>query len=188
MAARSRQHASDAELMSDMQAGDLAAFGGLYERYARRAHRVARLVSHDGERADDAVQEAFLSMWHRRAGYRRERGPVDAWVFGIVRHRAIDGLRDDRRHERRVAALERSAGGPGPAPSSLADRALARESARRLAKQLDALPMAQRDVIVLAYVDDLSHHEIALRLGLPLGTVKGRMRLGLDKLRRDVAA
>ncbi len=178
---------SDQELMRRIQADDAVAFGLLHDRLAPRALRVAAAVGTSFDLAHDAVQEGFLSVWRSRAKYRAERGDVSTWVFASVRNRAIDGLRRHARHER--------GGHPGDestaelhAPGDVQAQANADDDARRLRALLARLPVGQRDVIVLAYFGELTHAEIAARLTLPLGTVKGRMRLGLHKLRHQIAA
>lgn len=172
------------ELMKQVQSGDADAFEELYVRYAARAHRVAKSVCRDDGRAQDAVQEAFLSIWRSRATYRPQRGTVPIWLLSVVRYRAIDATRRNEKHAANRAGehlLEAHA-----APAEVADQAVARADAPRLHAILRRLPDAQREVIALAYYGQLSHTEIATRLDLPPGTVKGRMRLGLEKVRADI--
>ena len=171
---------SDADLMSRVQADDIDAFEALFERYAVRAHRVAGMSSSGPAPSDDVLQEAFLGIWRGRAGYQADGGSVGAWVLGMVRLRAIDASRRDarrdgrRKHRARAAQVVHGADG---VEEVVGDRD------SRLHAALLTLPDAQRDVVVLAYFGELSATEIASELSLPLGTVKGRMRLGLDKLR-----
>jgi RNA polymerase sigma-70 factor (ECF subfamily) len=177
---------TDAVLMAEVQAGERGSLGELYERFALRAYRIAFSVCHDRDCAEDAVQDAFVSMWSARATYQPLRGSVLGWAMSIVRHRAIYLAR------RRAIAARRD---QGPArleqqparddvPSDFALRAKHEELAELLAR----LPRAQREVIRLGFFDGLSHQQIALRLALPPGTVKGRMRLGLSKLRAELDA
>jgi RNA polymerase sigma-70 factor (ECF subfamily) len=172
---------ADDRLMAQVQAGSGDAFGELYDRYCHRAYRVAWSICHDESRAEDAVQEAFTSIWKGRARYLSGRGTVAAWLLSAVHHRAIDVARrshkhiDRRAHENALYAHR--------APVDIAEEVVAREDAVRLHALLGRLPAAQREVIVLAYYSQLSHTEIATTLGLPAGTIKGRMRLGLQKLR-----
>lgn len=168
--------------MARVQAGDGEAFSALYNRYASRAHRVACAVGIDVGRAEDVVQEAFLSIWRGRAGYRPHHGSLDGWVLRTVRHRAIDSLRSHGRHDRRRAAdepIDERLRAPGSVEDAIGDR----DVAARLRTTLSRLPAGQRHVIALAYLGGLSTSEIARELSLPLGTVKGRLRLGLMKLR-----
>jgi RNA polymerase sigma-70 factor (ECF subfamily) len=180
-----RQVAGDNELIARMQAGEVAAFDELYSRYYGRARRVAQMISVDGGRAEEAVQEAFSLIWSSRASYRPERPTAAAWVLTVVRNRAIDGTRrdaSDRANRAGDAWFEHRA-----APHDVADEALGRVLACELIERIALLPAAQREVIVLGFYGDLSHTEIASQLDLPLGTIKARMRRGLRALRDGLA-
>lgn len=170
--------------MRQIESGSAHAFEELYDRYRARAYRVARSVCRDDARAEDAVQEAFASIWRGRAPYRPSRGTVAAWLSSVVRYRAIDLARRNGTHTTHRAGEEviQSC----RAPDDVAGQAVAREDADRLHALLEGLPDAQREVITLAYYGELTHTEIATALGLPTGTVKGRMRLGLGKLRAGI--
>jgi len=178
---------TDHELMARVQTGDAGAFGLLHDRLAGRAHRVARTVCRDDEHARDAVQEGFASVWQARGQYRQQpaAAAVQSWVLTIVRHRAVDTARRHGRHDRRRddrgEGLERV-----PAPGDVAADLVVAEDAHLLRALLAALPASQREVLALAYFGQLSQAEIAERLRLPLGTVKGRARLGLARLRRQL--
>ncbi len=175
----------DARLMERVQAGRVDAFEELYYRYGDRAYRIARSICFDAGRAEDAVQEAFLSVWRSRAKYRSQRGTVAAWLLSVVRHRAID---EQRRNDRRAAQrADDEQLDDHPAGDDVAHRVVERAEARRLHKLLARLPDAQQEVITLAFYGQLTHTEIGEQLGLPPGTVKGRMRLGLHKLRNDIS-
>ncbi|MDA0171316.1 sigma-70 family RNA polymerase sigma factor [Solirubrobacter taibaiensis] len=169
---------SDEALMHRIQRDDVDALGELFDRYARDAYGLAISLCRRPEIAEAVVQDAFVSIWRSRSGYRPMGANVGAWVRTMVRHRAIDALRHkhvhDRWHDDGEAADEQAA------PGAIAADA---EEARRLRQSLAALPEAQRDVIALASYGELSHAEISAYLDLPLGTVKGRMRQGLIKLR-----
>ena len=171
----------DARLMQHVQADDARAFGALYDRFSPRARAVACGVARESL-ADDIVQEAFLSIWRARASFRPELGDVGAWIMGTVRNRAIDSLRRQGRHDSRRAHVDDSEVWL-QAPGDVENETTEREQAARLRTTLARLPAGQRDVITLAYFGELSTTEIAAELSLPLGTVKGRMRLGLIKLR-----
>jgi RNA polymerase sigma-70 factor (ECF subfamily) len=175
------------ELMRLVQGDDTEAFAALYDRLAARALRVARGVMSRDDHAGDVVQDAFLSVWRARAAYQSERSDVHVWVFGIVRNRAIDSIRRNRRHEHAREYCE-GAAEKLSAPGSMEGEVILRDQAKELRLALTGLPVAQREVIALAYFGELSHTEIALELALPVGTIKGRMRLGLTKLRREIAA
>jgi RNA polymerase sigma-70 factor (ECF subfamily) len=172
---------SDRELMAQVDAGVATAFGELYDRFWGRAYRVALSVCRDEGYAQDAVQEAFLSIWASPAGYRSQRGTVAAWLLTGVRYRAIDVIRRNA-----VFAAHRSSSGgleERPASDDVSEKVIQRDSAVRLRASMATLPDRQCEVITLAYYGELTHAEIAEHLGLPTGTVKGRMRLGLQKLR-----
>ena len=180
-----RTSRDDEQLMEQVQAGSVDAFAELYTRYCGQAYQLSRWVCRDDGRAEDAVQEGFVAVWRNRASYLAQRGTVAAWILTIVRHRAIDvGRRDDRHTSRRATVDwvdERPA--PDDTAAAVADRAEAEQIQALLAR----LPDAQREVIALAFYAQLTHTEIAARLGVPSGTVKGRMRLGLHRLRADLA-
>lgn len=165
-----------------MNAGSTAAFGELYERHSARALKVARSICRGFGSAEEAVQDAFEGIWRSRATYRAERGPVVAWAMSIVRYRALAIA-----SARGQASTRESGGGESPEAASptdqLIDDAAARGEAEQLRGLLARIPPAQRQVITLAFYGQMSHTEIARHLGLPAGTVKGRMRLGLEKLR-----
>ena len=171
-------------LMREVQAGRSSALGELYGRFAARAFRTALSVCHDRECAQDAVQDAFVSMWSSRSTYQPMRGSVVGWAMTIVRHRAIYLAR------RRALAATREEGSlrleRQPARDDVAGELDARDERERLTQLLAHLPPAQREVIELGFFDGLTHEQIAGRLALPAGTVKGRMRLGLRKLRREL--
>jgi RNA polymerase sigma-70 factor (ECF subfamily) len=170
--------------MLRVQAGERLALGELYDRFTMRAFRTAMAVCHDPECANDAVQDAFVSMWASRATYQPTRGSVVGWAMSIVRHRAIHLAR------LRSLAAKREAGAGWlelqPAPDDVPSDFAVRAEVEQLAKMLARLPQAQREVIKLGFFNGLTHQEIAQRLALPPGTVKGRMRLGLTKLRAEL--
>jgi RNA polymerase sigma-70 factor (ECF subfamily) len=170
----------ETQLMADVRAGSVSAFGALYDGYCSRAYRVAFSISRADDRAQDAVQEAFLSIWNSRASYRQQRGTVAAWLLSVVRHRAIDLERQHVKHAIRRASDDQLA--DRPAHDDVGEQAISRDNAERLQAALALLPDAQQEVITLAFYGQLTHTEIAAQLGLPTGTVKGRMRLGLQKL------
>ena len=172
---------ADAALMVRVQDDVPEAFGALYDRFGARALRLASATTRDTARAEDIVQDAFLSVWRSRAGYRPDYGSVGGWIMGVVRNRAIDAHRRHSRHDTRRA--DEQYADAQAARGSLDESVGERDDAARLRAALARLPDAQRDVITLAYFGELSATEIASELSLPLGTVKGRMRLGLDKLR-----
>jgi len=179
--------ASDEELMRGVQADDVRAFEALYDRNVALAWRIARSVCRDPGRAEDAVQDAFVAAWRTRRSYRHETGPVRTWLMTIVRNRALDSIRREGA-ARRPPLADGDYTGPDPAQGSPQDEVIARTEARALRARLERLPGAQAEVIALAFYGELTHTEIAERLSLPQGTVKGRMRLGLEKLREQIEA
>jgi len=176
--------ASDSQLMAQVNSGRVEAFAEIYDRFCDRAYRVAFAVCRDAGDAEDAVQDAFLSVWSGPSTFRSHQGTVAAWLLTGVRYRAIDVTRRNARHVAHRAnehsLSERSA------PDDVSQKVVRRDEADRLLDSLAQLPDRQREVIVLAYYGELSHSEIAVQLGLPAGTVKGRMRLGLQRLRANV--
>jgi RNA polymerase sigma-70 factor (ECF subfamily) len=174
--------------MRDVADGSAAAFERLYDAHAGPAFSLALHMLRDRGRAEEVTQEAFLSIWRNGRLYDPGRGSVRTWVLGIVRHRAIDALRWEGRHEqRRGPSLD--AGSPDAPPLELEGgertdvEAARRFDRRNLRAALHELPEDQRRAIELAYFGGLTQDEISEALGVPLGTVKGRMRLGLQKLR-----
>ena len=159
-------------------------FAEIYERYSPRALRTARSICKSSALAEEAVQDAFEGIWKGRATYRADRGPVAPWVMSIVRHAAIANTR-----RRGFPVLRDAAAEPREAASpreQMIDELVANGEAQHLRDVLAQVPSAQREVIALAFYGQMTHSEIAEHLGLPAGTVKGRMRLGLEKLRVDL--
>ncbi len=160
---------------------DTAAFEVVYDRHSRAAFSLAYRVVGSRPAAEEAVQEAFLAVWRSGARYRPERGSVGTWVLGIVHHRAVDVLRRSAVVERRRSSSEGIEDHLVAAERTEHD-VMRREDAREVRGALAGLPEPQRRVLQLAYYGGFTQTEIAAMLGTPLGTVKGRMRLGLQKL------
>jgi RNA polymerase sigma-70 factor (ECF subfamily) len=181
-----RDGASDEQLMRQVQdREDVEAFGYLYDRHAARAYRLARSVCGDRFRSEQAVQEGFLSIWRGRARFRPASGSFQAWSMRIVRHAAIDVLRHDAA-EKRPRLVEQAVEPVDSRVRSPEEQVLARSEAEAVHAALARLPEAQAEVITLGFFGELTHTEIAQQLNLPPGTVKGRMRLGLEKLRSQI--
>jgi RNA polymerase sigma-70 factor (ECF subfamily) len=173
---------ADEDLMQLLRRGDPRAFEAVYERHSAAAFSLAYRMVGRGNVAEDVVQEAFLSIWRSGARYERTRGSVRTWVLGIVHHRAIDQLRRSSVHDKRRASdegiEERLESG------ERTDVEVARrDEAETIRSAMETLPPEQSHVIELAYFGGFTHTEIADILETPVGTVKGRMRLGLEKLR-----
>jgi RNA polymerase sigma-70 factor, ECF subfamily len=178
---------ADEDLMPLVQRKDALAFELLYDRHGGAAYSLAYRIVGDRGSAEDVTQEAFLSLWRSGAKYDRARGSVRTWLLGVVRNRAIDALRRQATRAPTVELeLERLAD-TGPAAQLTDTEALRQEAAREVRGALKMLPADQLKVIELAYFGGLSHSEIAEALGMPLGTVKGRMRLAMEKIRTTMA-
>ncbi|MEA2149953.1 MAG: hypothetical protein QOD69_1783 [Solirubrobacteraceae bacterium] len=175
----------DATLLKQARAGDSAAFATLYDRHAAAAYAVARRMLHNPTAAQDVVQEAFLSLW-RTDGYRPEKGSLRNFMLAIVRNRALDALRKDRHRSARECSDETVASRLAAADRT-DDEVEQRDTQRLLRAALITLPDAQHRALDLAFFGGLTSTEIALQLDEPLGTIKGRIRLGLKRLRADVA-
>jgi RNA polymerase sigma-70 factor (ECF subfamily) len=185
-AAADIRNLADEEIMQLVGDGDPRAFELLYDRHGGAAYSLAyRMVGSRGS-AEDIVQEAFLSIWRSRMRYDSARGSVRTWVLGIVHNRTIDALRRGAVHERRREQFE-GVEERHEARERTDVEAARREEARSVRTALDTLPEEQRRTIELAYFGGFSHSQIAELLDEPIGTIKGRMRLGLDKLRHQLA-
>jgi RNA polymerase sigma-70 factor, ECF subfamily len=184
-------HLADEDLMVLVKGGDANAFAAIYQRNCRLAYSVAHKLTGEKQAAEDLTQDAFIKVWRSADGYRPERGSVRTWVLSVVRNRGIDQLRAKATRRRMQEKVEASA--LRSEPSEAFAQVWHEARLGRVREALDALPHFQQQVLELAHFSDLTHKEIAERLRLPLGTVKGRLRLGLEKLRnntelRDVAA
>jgi RNA polymerase sigma-70 factor, ECF subfamily len=173
---------ADEELMQLVRQGDPRAFETVYDRHGGAAFSLAYRMVGSRPAAEDAVQEAFLSIWRSRMRYEAERGSVRSWILGIVHHRTIDSLRRNLVHDRRRTSSE-GIEERFEAPERTDVEAARRDEAASVRAALDTLPGEQEQVIELAYFGGFTHSQIAEMLSMPIGTVKGRMRLGLDKLR-----
>ncbi len=177
---------ADEEVMHLVQEGDPRAFELLFERHGGAAFSLAYRMVGDRASAQDVSQEAFLSIWRSKMRYQADRGSVRTWVLGIVHHRAIDALRRSMLHDRRRGSAEGMEERFEAAERTDVEVAR-REEARTVRAAIGTLPADQSRVVELAYFGGFSHSKIAEMLDTPIGTVKGRMRLGLEKLRRELA-
>ena len=174
---------TDEELVARVAAGDVRAFEAIYHRYHRQALSLAGRITNRAGGAEEATQDAFVSLWRGAASFDPERASLRTWLLALVRYRSIDSLRRGTSralHQEGMAdAVERI-----EAPERTEEQVIAiheYDEARRLVAKL---PPEQREVIDLAYVAGYTQSEIAAKVGVPIGTVKGRTRLGLRKLRR----
>jgi RNA polymerase sigma-70 factor, ECF subfamily len=177
---------ADRAVLARIANGELNALDELYERYKTMAYSIAYRITDDASLAEDVVQDAYLGVWRNATRYIEGRGSVKTWLLSIVHHRAIDVVR--RRRPTGDLPAEDEAK-PVPAVLTLPD--VWGEVAERLDREtvgsaLATLPDAQREALELAYWGGLSQSEIADRLGVPLGTVKSRVRLALVALRRQL--
>ena len=177
------QRLADEDLIVLVERRDADAFAILYDRHGGAAYSLAHRIVGDPAVAEDVTQEAFLSLWRSGGRFDAARGSVRSWTLGIVRNRAIDALRRASGPAPKLD-LDDDAALEGRASGELTDAAaIRRETAQRVRGALGELPDEQSQVIGLAYFGGFTHSEIAEMLGMPLGTVKGRMRLGLEKIR-----
>jgi RNA polymerase sigma-70 factor, ECF subfamily len=174
---------TDEELLRGVARIEPAPFEALYERHGAVAFALAQRMLGSEAQAEDAVQEAFINLWRGAARYDPARGSVRSWLLWMVRTRSIDLLRSRAVHERRRIGLEADLA----AREQTEAEYLRREQATAVRIALAALPPEQRHVLELAYYGGWTHAEIAEHFDIPLGTVKGRTRLGLEKLRWALA-
>jgi RNA polymerase sigma-70 factor, ECF subfamily len=172
---------ADEDLISLTDGGDSQAFAALYDRHKRVAYSLAYRMMGERQAAEDLVQESFLKMWRAARSYRVERASVRTWVLSIVRNRGIDHLRSSASRRKTQDKVEAQT--PASQPSEAFGEAWRNSQGEQVREALRGLPQEQLKVLELAYFSGYTHTEIAGLLDLPLGTVKGRMRLGLKKVR-----
>ena len=171
--------ASDEALVRRVAERDPKALRGVYDRCAGLALAVALRILKSRSEAEDVVQDAFVEIWKRAGSFDARRGSLNAWVVAIVRSRALDRVRSRGSADRAAEALQREDGAPVPLPIESAEQ---RQDRDRIHTALATLPAEQRRVLELAYFEGLTQKEIAEHTGDPLGTVKTRVRLALEKL------
>ncbi len=177
-AAHDDKAAVDAAAVARVASGDAVALQELYERYGRVIYSFAYRLTHDATLAEECVQDVFVTLWRRAADFDPTRAKLTTWLFVVARNRAIElGRQKNRRPELRDD-LEPVGRAPDPA-----DLVTIADESQRVAEAMAELPEEQLAVLRLSYFDGLSHSEIAEVIGIPLGTVKGRMRLALERLR-----
>jgi RNA polymerase sigma-70 factor (ECF subfamily) len=178
---------ADEELMPWIAKKDPEAFEVFYDRHGGAAYSLAYRILGDRTGAEDCIQEAFISIWRSGARFDRTRGSVRSWTLSIVRNRAIDALRSKAGRAPKLTFDDDAILEARPAAEHTEAEALANETAVEIRGALSQLPAEQSKVIDLAYFGGFSQSEIAGMLDVPLGTVKGRMRLGLEKIRGEIA-
>ena len=180
------QQIADREMIERIGRGDQSAFSALYDRLSRPLYSLALRMLGDAGDAQDALQDVFLQIWSRAATYNPEQSTVFSWTVLLTRSRVIDRLRARKRRLRVVDSAtddEDADVADASTMESAADTADKNDEAARVRSVLNNLPSEQREAIELAFFGHLTHHEIAARLGEPLGTIKARIRRGLLKLR-----
>jgi RNA polymerase sigma-70 factor (ECF subfamily) len=180
---RGRQHLllADEDLISFVGQDDAEAFTILYDRHSDAAFSLAYRMMGERRAAEDLTQDAFLKVWRGASSYRADRGSVRTWLLSIVRNCSIDQIRSQASRRRTQEKIEASASRSQP---SEAFAQTWRNSQREQVREaLSTLPSEQQKILELAYFSGYTHVKIAELLGVPLGTVKGRMRSGLKKVR-----
>ena len=178
---------ADEELIGRVEGRDADAFAVIFDRHGSAAYSLAYRMCGERELAEDVVQETFTSLWRGVGSYRAARGSLRSWLLAATRNRMIDAFRARTAKQASDVPDEGLEAWLTDGSDTFA-QASARDEARAIRVALSELPQEQRTVIELAFFAGLSHSEIAARLGLPSGTVKGRMRLGLTKLRASLGA
>jgi RNA polymerase sigma-70 factor (ECF subfamily) len=167
--------------MSLVPRGDAEALAVLYDRHSRAAYSLAYRMMGERQAAEDLLQDAFLQIWRGAATYRAERGSLRTWILSIVHNRGVDQLRSLSSRRRTQEKVEAEA--PTSQPSEAFAESWRNSQREQVRAAMSTLPPEQLKILELAYFSGYTHVEIADMLVLPLGTVKGRMRLGLKKIR-----
>jgi RNA polymerase sigma-70 factor (ECF subfamily) len=172
---------ADEDLISLVETGDADAFAALYDRHSSAAFSLAYRMMGERQASEDLAQDAFLKVWRGAGSYRVARGSVRTWILSIVHNRGIDQLRSHASRRRTQDKIEATA--PRSQPSEAFAVTLRNSQRDQVREAMGTLPSEQLKILELAYFSGYTHVEISELLGLPLGTVKGRMRLGLKKIR-----
>lgn len=175
----------DSALVAQIAQARTKAFDRLYDRYSRLVFSVALAILRDRALAEEVTLDVFVQVWLRAGTYRSEQGRVSTWLIAITRHRAIDLLRWQKTHpDSDGLSLEATAGPDGLPVREAENGAEISLEGEQVREALDRLPEEQRQALRLAYFRGYTHSQIAEKLGQPLGTVKTRIRLGMQKLRQ----
>ena len=172
-----------------MNLSDPQTFRQVFETHERGVHHAAMRILGDSSQAQDVVQDVFLRIWRRPAGFDASRGELGSYLRLMARSRALDLWREGQAAGRATDRLKVVAGSDAPRVEELPDAAAEREATREDVKEaLRTLPESQREALVLAHYAGLTAAEIAEREQVPLGTAKSRIRLGLARLRQECPA
>ncbi len=177
---RDRTALSDGDLWVRLRERDMASLEALYARYGSYVYALAMRMLGRSEEAEEVVQDVFWQLWKNETQYDPARAAFRTWLFAITRSRCLDRLR--RQRSRPASELPRDSALP-PAPSDPEQDAMLAERQKHVVAAFRALPEPQRRVLEMGFFNGLTHREIAARLGEPLGTVKSRIKMGMDKLK-----
>ncbi len=177
----------DQELVTRIGAGDTQAFETVYDRHSSQVFSLAIRVTGRRRAAEETTQDAFLTLWRSPERFDADRGSLRNWLLTMVRNRSIDWIRREHRHDRSVE-MDRPLADRLEASERTDEQVLARDQAREARRLVIGLPAEQRQVVELAFFSGLTQVEIAALLGIPLGTVKGRQRLAMAKMHRELVA
>ncbi len=174
----------DLKLIEKITDKDKKAFEQLYNKYSQTIYNLAYRIFNNKEEASEATQDIFLQVWSKAPSYDHKRARVSTWIMTIARTRCIDRLRAGSKHSRNYELNEEIVNS-----NSVISRILDVEYEQKeiIKKALEALPDNQRKAIETVYFEGLTHHETAVKLGVPVGTIKTRIRLGVIKLREFLA-
>src|SRR5215213_7078176 len=183
MPERGRQYLilADEDLISLVEAADAEAFAMLYDRHSHAAFSLAYRMMGERQASEDLAQDAFLKVWRSASSYRAERGSVRTWILSIVHNRGIDQIRSQASRRRRQEEIEASA--PRSQPSEAFAETWRNSQREQVRQALNTLPPEQLKILELAYFSGYTHVQISELVDVPLGTMKGRMQLGLKKMR-----
>src|SRR5215216_278770 len=183
MPERGRQYLilADEDLISLVEAADAEAFATLYDRHSRAAFSLAYRMMGERQASEDLAQDAFLKVWRSATSYRPERGSVRTWILSIVHNRGIDQIRSQASRRRTQEKIEASA--PRSQPSEAFAETWRNSQREQVREALGTLPPEQLKILELAYFSGYTHLQISELVDVPLGTIKGRMQLGLKKMR-----
>lgn len=182
------QRPSDAELVRRLGQADGAALSQLYQRFGRPCYSLARRICADEGLAEDVVQEVFLTLWRDPTRFDPSRGGFATWLLTLIHHKAVDAVRRESAIRRRLVTAPEAGEDWSPMPVPGADQAaMARVAAGQVRAALHRLPLEQRQVLALAYFGGHTQREIAVLIGVPLGTVKSRIFTAVQRLRSLLA-